>query len=131
MATSLRPRNVPEAARELDDAAFNPAQAFAALVATHVEGGRAAIVRPENRRGLMRAAAAAGLRPFDATLIIAMVQDRARRGEPLAESGTDPRLVAVKLPESKFPLATVASAALTVTLAACIFALAIGWLAGA
>ena len=120
----------PATPRVADDAGFNPAQAFAALVSTHIEGGRAGIVRPEARRGLMRAALAAGLRPFDATLIIAMVQDRARRGEPLGESARDPRLVAVKVPEKKLPLAALASAALTVTLAASMFALVITWLAG-
>jgi len=135
-ATPSPPGNTPRrpAAADVDLPAprtFNPAQAFAALAAARIEGGRAAILRPEARRGLMRAATAAGLRPFDATLIIAMVQDRARRGEPLAEAPADPRLTAVKLPTPQLPVATLASAAVTLALAASIFTLAITWLAGA
>jgi hypothetical protein len=47
-----------------------------------LEGGRAAIIRPEVRRRLVNKATSAGLRPFDANLVIAIVQDAARRGEP-------------------------------------------------
>ncbi len=46
-----------------------------------IEGGRAAIIRPEVRRRLVSKATGAGLRPFDANLVIAIVQDAARRGE--------------------------------------------------
>lgn len=59
----------------------DPRWAFAARVATHLEGGHAAILRPERRERLLRLAAHLRLRPFDAALIIAMVQDTARRGE--------------------------------------------------
>ncbi|HYE60579.1 MAG TPA: hypothetical protein VD997_01165 [Phycisphaerales bacterium] len=46
-----------------------------------IEGGRAAIIRPEVRRRLVTRATERGLRPFDANLVIAVVQEGARRGE--------------------------------------------------
>ena len=57
---------------------------FACRVATSIEGGRAAILRPEARDRLLTQASRLGLRQFDANLIIAIVQDSARCGqEPL------------------------------------------------
>jgi hypothetical protein len=46
-----------------------------------LEGGKAALLTPAKRRDLVAAAVAAGLREFDANLVIAVVQDAARRGE--------------------------------------------------
>lgn len=51
---------------------------FAQNVAAQLQGGPAALLTPERRRALMVRAHAAGLRDFDANLIIAIVQDRAR-----------------------------------------------------
>jgi len=65
-------------------ATVTPADActiMAATVARSLEGGQAAILRPERRRNLVAAAGALGVRPFDANLLIAAVQDRVRRGE--------------------------------------------------
>lgn len=45
---------------------------------------------PEKRARVMRTARLLGVRPFDANVIIAVVQDQARRGESLA--GTAPTL---------------------------------------
>ena len=59
----------------------SPSWAFAARVASQIEGGRAGVLRPERRERLLRLAQNLGIRPFDAALIIAMVQDAARRGE--------------------------------------------------
>jgi hypothetical protein len=56
---------------------------FAGIVASRLQGGRAAVLPSEARERLLDAARRFGLRPFDATLIIALVQDGARRGEPL------------------------------------------------
>ena len=53
---------------------------FAAGVADSLEGGRAAVLTADTRERLMRRAARLGLRTFDANLIIAIVQDDARRG---------------------------------------------------
>lgn len=46
-----------------------------------MEGGKAALLRPERRRELFHRAEDMGLRPFDANLVIAIVQEAARRGE--------------------------------------------------
>lgn len=54
---------------------------FAGLVADSLEGGRAAMLRPEVRRTLAVSAQELGIRSFDANLAIAAVQDAARRGE--------------------------------------------------
>lgn len=57
---------------------------LACRVATSLEGGRAAILRPESRDRLLAQAERMGLRAFDANLVIAIVQDSARCGlEPL------------------------------------------------
>ncbi|MCW5756046.1 MAG: hypothetical protein KIT54_02300 [Phycisphaeraceae bacterium] len=57
---------------------------LACRVAVSLEGGRAAILRPEARDRLLVQADRMGLRAFDANLIIAIVQDSARCGlEPL------------------------------------------------
>lgn len=75
-------------ARENHSAAAMPAGDprldFATVVKSSLEGGRAAILRPERRRDLMTRADALGLRPFDANLVIAVVQEAARRGEDAA-----------------------------------------------
>lgn len=52
---------------------------LAARVSQALEGGPAAILRPERRRKIVSLAHRLGLRPFDANLIIAIVQDGARR----------------------------------------------------
>jgi hypothetical protein len=69
-----------------DDARMITAQ----LAADAIEGGRAAIIRPEVRRRLVATAIGMGLRPFDANLVIAIVQDDARTG--LGSSGLASRV---------------------------------------
>lgn len=59
----------------------DPRWVFAARVASQLEGGHAAVLRPERRERLVKTARLLGLRPFDAALVIALVQDAARRGE--------------------------------------------------
>lgn len=54
---------------------------FAMRVAEALEGGRAAVLPPERRTRLVRIASMLGVRTFDAHLVIAIVQDGARRGE--------------------------------------------------
>lgn len=72
-------------AREMRAASLLSADDARRIVALRVveslEGGRAAILRPEARRSVVAMATAHGLRPFDANLVIAIVQDGARRGE--------------------------------------------------
>lgn len=55
--------------------------AFAIEVAGSLEGGRAALLRPEVRRRLIASGVDMGLREFDSNLVIAIVQDAARAGE--------------------------------------------------
>lgn len=62
-------------------AALDPRWIFAVQVKRALLGGRAAVIRPEDRRRLMLAAQRLSLRPFDASLVIAIVQDGARQGE--------------------------------------------------
>lgn len=49
--------------------------------AAALDGGRAAILSPERRRRLVAIGERLGVRAFDANLVIAVVQDRVRRGE--------------------------------------------------
>ncbi len=60
--------------------AADPRWVFATRVAGKLEGGKAAVLRPEVRERLMTDARRLGLRPFDGALVIAIVQDEARRG---------------------------------------------------
>lgn len=80
------------AALDADDARI----AFALRVADALDGGRAAILTPESRRALLRASARMGLPAFDASLVIAIVQDAARRGETTQDPMTAGRLRLVK-----------------------------------
>ncbi len=69
-------------------AALTPSEAreiLTARVTELIQGGRAAILTPEHRARAVRIARMLGVRDFDAQLVIAVVQDRARRGE--IESG--------------------------------------------
>jgi hypothetical protein len=61
---------------------------FALRASQCLQGGRAAILPPENRRVLIGEARRYGLRAFEANLIIAIVQDGARRGELPGSSST-------------------------------------------
>ncbi|MBC7833898.1 MAG: hypothetical protein H7Y88_02210 [Phycisphaerales bacterium] len=54
---------------------------FAARVGEQLQGGRAAILTPDRRETLRAIATRLGIRPFDASLVIAIVQDGARSGE--------------------------------------------------
>lgn len=53
---------------------------FARRVAEQLEGGVAAILTPQRRAALLATATRVGLRPFDANLVIALVQDGRRSG---------------------------------------------------
>lgn len=53
---------------------------FARRVAENLDGGKAAILTPEKRRRLLATARRVGLRDFDASLVIALVQDGRRSG---------------------------------------------------
>ena len=75
---------------------------LAARVAHELEGGKLAMLRPHRRASIDRLAVTLGLRPFDAQLIIAIVQDNARTtGSPLGHTVVD-RLSLVR-PASSSP----------------------------
>jgi hypothetical protein len=57
------------------------ADEFARAVAGSLQGGRAALLTPELRRKLVAGAVKEGMRPFECHLVVAAVQDAARRGE--------------------------------------------------
>lgn len=61
-----------------------------------IEGGRAAVLSPERRERLRRLATDLGLRPFDAGLVIAIVQDAARAGEDPLGRNAESRLRLVR-----------------------------------
>lgn len=67
-----------EPARTLD--ATDPRWVLAVRTAAEMQGP---LLTPEKRDRLVRMAKIMGLRPFDAHLIIAIVQDQARRGVPV------------------------------------------------
>jgi hypothetical protein len=78
---------------------------LAVRTATLLEGGRAAILRPERRERLVGMATRLGLRTFDAALVIAIVQDSARSGRPALGRETENRLALVRAAEPASPSA--------------------------
>jgi len=70
-------------ARENRFAAATPFDAHGVLAARTVEQLQGDVLTPERRQQLSRLAGRIGVRPFDANLVIAVVQDRARRGESI------------------------------------------------
>lgn len=98
---------------------------FAEAVATSLEGGRAAILRPERRQRLLAKAEDLGLRPFDANLVIAIAQDAARTGH----RGHDARLELVPGPSHVGTRRSlVMRATLIIALAATIFLALVRWI---
>lgn len=67
--------------RSLDPA--DPRWVLAARAYGQLDGST---LSPERRDRVMRTARTLGVRPFDANVIIAIVQDQARRGQPLGAS---------------------------------------------
>jgi hypothetical protein len=78
--TLADPRALP---RRNTTAPADPRWVLAVAAARNLEGGRAAIRRPEARDRVTSLARSLGLRAFDSALVIAIVQDAAMRGEPL------------------------------------------------
>jgi len=91
--SSAARREVEREVRAAATLAPNDARRILALrVMESLEGGRAGILRPESRHQMMSIATMLGLRPFDANLVIAIVQDGARRGESPLSSEVESRL---------------------------------------
>ncbi len=123
------------AAENRSAAAIAPGDArwvFAARVATALDGGRAAVLAPEKRERLIASARGLGLRPFDANLIVAIVQDTARTtGAPLGPAAAE-RLELVTPAARPRPqadrLAWLYPALASLTLGVALFAILLAWL---
>lgn len=120
-------------ARQEDPSAQRDLREIFAIKATsELEGGRAAILRPDRRQALVRDARRAGLRAFEANLIIAVAQDAARRGE---SAGAAPTVQLLRrIPASGTPADSPASITLRI-MTAIVLAIAglivlAGWLTG-
>ena len=102
---------------------------FAVQVAHAIEGGRAALLSPDRRRRLGVMARGMGLRPFDASLIIAVVQDGVRSGEGGLSREVEARLAFIRGAEESGPTGrTVAIILLTAAIAVGIFCVLARWL---
>lgn len=75
-------------------------QILALRVEEALEGGRAALLPAPRRRELVRAGERLGLRPFESNLIIAIVQDSARRGKSVVSQETRQALGVIPAPPS-------------------------------
>jgi hypothetical protein len=72
---------IQENASAVSLSALDPRWVLAVQVMRGLQGGRAAILTPEERKRLMLVGNRMGLRSFDTNLVIAIVQDGARAGE--------------------------------------------------
>lgn len=104
---------------------------LAVLCSCWLEGGAAAILTPAKREKLMRAARSMGLRLFDASLIVAIVQDDARHGMPGLSAEAQQRLAMIRPAAQKKPQANLRLAAcVTLLLAAALAMTLAAWVGG-
>jgi hypothetical protein len=103
---------------------------FAQSVAEAIEGGRAAILRPQARRRLASRAQSMGLRSFDAHLVIAIVQDAARTGQPVEGLQARARLALVQPAVDRSLCRTLVPAVLAAFGAVALLAGLIAWIGG-
>lgn len=82
---------------------FDARWVMAVRVSEALEGGPAAVLRPEARARLVSTAGRMGLRPFDANMVIAIVQDAARQGRPALALDDVDRLMLVGEPQGRGP----------------------------
>jgi len=104
--------------------------ALAARTAQLIQGGRAAILTPECRARLLGIGTRMGLRPFDTNLVIAIVQDGARCGEPLGEASEE-RLALVRPVPDASARAGWWTLLAAIMLGSAFFWIAVRWLTGA
>ena len=113
--------------RDLDPT--DPRWVLAVRVASQMEGS---LLTPERRARVMRTAHQLGIRPFDAGIVIAMVQDRLRRGGSLGE--LSPQLQMLAVPITRRPAGSIpiwARFLLAITLATAGVLLVVRWLLAA
>ncbi len=99
---------------------------FALRVEGALDGGRAAVLSPDRRRELVAGAVAGGLRPFEANLVIAIVQDGVRHGERGVGEKTGSLLALVRRPEAERG-APVAAIVWAIAIAMLLVMLAVSW----
>lgn len=83
--------------------ATDPRWLLAVKTSSLLEGGKAALLTPAKRRSVMTLAKQLGLRPFEASLVVAVVQDGARAGEGALSPGVKQRLSLVAAGSSAVP----------------------------
>ncbi len=123
-----------EAARmqaELADADVR--RILALRIEESLEGGRAALLPAPRRRALVNAGHRLGLRPFESNLIIAIVQDAARRGKSSADRDTRAALGVIPSPDKPAQgrgdfWMWIRIALATAALATLMFTFLVGWL---
>jgi hypothetical protein len=99
-AQLLRARRVARENAAASDLSVDDARwIFSQETARRLEGDRQAILRPQRRRDLHALATQAGLRPFDANLVIAIVQDAARNETGPLSPAVSSRLSLVRTPQ--------------------------------
>jgi hypothetical protein len=87
------------------DRTFDPTDARWRLATETQQALQGAVLAFEDRRELLALANRLGIRSFDANLIVALVQDRARRGEPLQSAAAT--IAMLPNPQGKWPKDTV------------------------
>ncbi|MHC4810535.1 MAG: hypothetical protein ACYTEV_09230 [Planctomycetota bacterium] len=113
--------------RDLDPT--DPRWVLAVRVASQMEGS---LLTPERRARVMRTAHQLGIRPFDAGIVIAMVQDRLRRGGNLGELAPQLQMLAVPITRrSATPIPIWARFLLAITIATAAVLLLVRWLLAA
>ncbi len=100
---------------------------LAVRTAQLIQGGRAAILTPECRTRLLALGARLGLRAFDTNLVIAIVQDGARRGDALGEPSEE-RLALIRPAPAMSERAGWWAVLASIMLGVAFFVLAVRWL---
>jgi len=106
------------------DPQFDPTDARWRLAQETERALQGAVLAYEDRKGLLALAQRLGIRPFDANLIVALVQDRARRGEPIESAA--PTIALLPKPTLQKSLAWLWITAIVAAIAT--DAVLIGWL---
>lgn len=105
---------------------FDPADPRWALARATQEALQGSMLAFEDRKRLLALAQRTGIRAFDANLIVAIVQDRARRGEPI-ESAAETIAVVPKPARRKAGRAAAWTWAAAIFVAVLVDAVLIGW----
>ena len=83
------------------DKTFDPTDARWQLATETQRALQGAVLAFEDRRRLLAMANRLGIRAFDANLILALVQDRARRGEPIEAAAETIGMIPVRAAEKR------------------------------